>query len=320
MAKSQKRLVMPLSEYKAVPTVFWPTGSMRFDAGLGVPGFPGGKITELYGHSKCGKTIMTLACAAEAIKRGKYVLYVDSEGNFGSESDIKWMEHLVKDIDKVHYKEKYAFAEDLLQDVVDILKEDEAHQRYGVVIIDSLPAMTTKDTADRDLESSRNGYQIQVVNNFLRKVNIIRTNAAILTINHITSSFARYGACQTTKGGHHLKYMEHLKLHVHREHTDELEASLTGTKKHKMTVSIEKNKISARDGVIIKDLMFDKERGCYDHADELLLLAVEKGVVQKAGAWYKINDKMKYQGAEKFREAIWTNDKLRDYLMRKVTD
>jgi recombination protein RecA len=66
-----KGSIMRLGSKEAiVPIAVIPTGSISFDAALGVGGFPRGRVVEVFGPESSGKTTITLQVIAEAQKMG----------------------------------------------------------------------------------------------------------------------------------------------------------------------------------------------------------------------------------------------------------
>src|SRR4051812_2437036 len=75
-----KGSIMRLGNKEAiVPIAVIPTGSLSFDAALGVGGFPRGRVVEVFGPESSGKTTITLQVIAEAQKMGGMAAFVDAE-------------------------------------------------------------------------------------------------------------------------------------------------------------------------------------------------------------------------------------------------
>src|SRR5262245_27993413 len=55
------------------------TGSISFDAALGVGGFPKGRVVEIYGPESSGKTTIALHAIAQAQKNGGAAAFIDAE-------------------------------------------------------------------------------------------------------------------------------------------------------------------------------------------------------------------------------------------------
>ena len=62
-----------------VPIAVISTGSISFDAALGVGGVPRGRVVEVFGPESSGKTTITLQIIAEAQKAGGMAAFVDAE-------------------------------------------------------------------------------------------------------------------------------------------------------------------------------------------------------------------------------------------------
>ena len=75
-----KGSIMRLGSKEAiVPIAVIPTGSISFDAALGVGGFPRGRVVEIFGPESSGKTTIALQVIAEAQKTGGMAAFVDAE-------------------------------------------------------------------------------------------------------------------------------------------------------------------------------------------------------------------------------------------------
>src|SRR6201986_1030169 len=75
-----KGSIMRLGSKEAVvPIATISTGSISFDAALGVGGVPRGRVIEIFGPESSGKTTITLQIIAEAQKAGGMAAFVDAE-------------------------------------------------------------------------------------------------------------------------------------------------------------------------------------------------------------------------------------------------
>src|SRR3979409_162182 len=75
-----KGSIMRLGNKEAiVPIAVIPTGSISFDAALGVGGFPRGRVVEIFGPESSGKTTIALQVIAEAQKAGGMAAFIDAE-------------------------------------------------------------------------------------------------------------------------------------------------------------------------------------------------------------------------------------------------
>ena len=75
-----KGSIMKLGTKEAVvPISVISTGSISFDAALGVGGVPRGRVIEIFGPESSGKTTIALEVIAEAQKNGGMAAFVDAE-------------------------------------------------------------------------------------------------------------------------------------------------------------------------------------------------------------------------------------------------
>ena len=74
-----KGSIMRLGAKEAiVPISVISSGSISFDAALGVGGVPRGRVIEIFGPESSGKTTITLQIIAEAQKAGGLAAFVDA--------------------------------------------------------------------------------------------------------------------------------------------------------------------------------------------------------------------------------------------------
>jgi len=77
-----KGIVMKMDDDNIVKVDSISTGSLGLDIGLGVGGFPKGRVIEIYGPESSGKTTLAMHCIAEAQKKGGLCAFVDAEHAF----------------------------------------------------------------------------------------------------------------------------------------------------------------------------------------------------------------------------------------------
>ena len=80
-----------------VPIAVISTGSISFDAALGVGGIPRGRVIEIYGPESSGKTTVAIHVIAEAQKKGGMCAIIDAEHAF----DSTYAQRLGVDVDNL---------------------------------------------------------------------------------------------------------------------------------------------------------------------------------------------------------------------------
>jgi hypothetical protein len=78
------------SKKRSLPIAVISTGSISFDAALGVGGIPRGRVTEIYGPESSGKTTICLQIIAEAQRAGGLAAFVDAEHALDPATPRNW--------------------------------------------------------------------------------------------------------------------------------------------------------------------------------------------------------------------------------------
>lgn len=188
---------------------FLSTGNLALDYILG-GGVPLGRTTEFYGPSQSGKTTAASMVAAQAQRAGKPVLYLDYEQAL----DTKYLNDLGVDTEDRKLFLPYPAAS--LEEGSQLATRAIATGQLGVVIFDSVAAMTPAKIIEEDGESRTTGMErARLLTNLLNKMNplLARTGTAAIFINHERTEVNTTGGgrpgmppAKTTVGGTALKY------------------------------------------------------------------------------------------------------------------
>jgi recombination protein RecA len=134
---------------------------------------------------------------------------------------------------------------------------------------------------------SHMGLQARLMSQALRKItgNAKRSNCMVIFINQIRMKIGvMFGSPETTTGGNALKFYASVRLDIRRigqvKEGDEIVGSET-------RVKVVKNKMAPPFREAVFQIMYGKGT---NQLGELVDLAVQQEIVQKAGAWYS------YQG------------------------
>ena len=138
-----KGSVMRLGSREAVvPIAVISTGSISFDAALGVGGVPRGRVIEIFGPESSGKTTITLQIIAEAQKAGGLAAFVDAEHAL----DPAYAKKLGVDIDNLLISQP-DYGEQALE-IVEALVRSGA---IDVLVVDSVAALVPKAELDGEM-------------------------------------------------------------------------------------------------------------------------------------------------------------------------
>ena len=144
-----------------VPISVISTGSISFDAALGVGGVPRGRVIEVFGPESSGKTTITLQIIAEAQRNGGLAAFVDAEHAL----DPGYAKKLGVDVDNLLVSQPDSGEQ--------ALEITEALVRSGaidVLVVDSVAALVPKAELDGEMGESHMGLQARLMSQALRKL------------------------------------------------------------------------------------------------------------------------------------------------------
>jgi recombination protein RecA len=206
-----KGSVMRLGSKEAVvPISVISTGSISFDAALGVGGVPRGRVIEIFGPESSGKTTITLQIIAEAQKAGGLAAFVDAEHAL----DPAYAKKLGVDIDNLLISQP-DYGEQALE-IVEALVRSGA---IDVLVVDSVAALVPKAELDGEMGDSHMGLQARLMSQALRKLTgtVSKSRTCLIFINQIREKIGvMFGNPETTTGGKALKFYSSMRIDIRR--------------------------------------------------------------------------------------------------------
>ncbi len=281
-----------------VPISVISTGSISFDAALGVGGVPRGRVIEIFGPESSGKTTITLQIIAEAQKMGGLAAFVDAE-------------HA---LDPVYARKLGVDTDNLLISQPDYgeqaLEITEALVRSGaidILVVDSVAALVPKAELDGEMGDSHVGLHARLMSQALRKLTgtVSKSRTCLIFINQIREKIGvMFGSPETTTGGRALKFYSSVRIDIRRigavKEGDVVVGSRTKTK-------IVKNKVAAPFREAEFDILYGEG---ISREGDVLDLAVVQNIVEKSGAWYSYAGERIGQGRENVRSFLKANPEM----------
>jgi len=294
-----KGSIMRLGSREAiVPIAVIPTGSISFDAALGVGGVPRGRVIEIFGPESSGKTTITLQIIAEAQKAGGLAAFVDAEHAL----DPAYARKLGVDIDNLLISQP-DYGEQALE-ITEALVRSGA---IDVLVVDSVAALVPKAELDGEMGDSHMGLQARLMSQALRKLTgtVSKSRTSLIFINQIREKIGvMFGNPETTTGGKALKFYSSVRIDIRRIGAVKDGDVVVGSR---TKVKIVKNKVAAP----FRDAEFDIIYGeGISREGDLLDLAVLHNVVEKSGAWYSYDGERIGQGRESVRTFLKENKQV----------
>lgn len=285
-----------------------PTGSIALDIATGVGGYPRGRVIEIYGPESSGKTTLALHAIAEAQKMGGIAAFIDAEHaldiNYAKKLGVKIEDLLVSQPDTG--EQALEVAESLVRSgAVDI------------IVIDSVAALVPKAEIEGDMGDSLPGLQARLMSQALRKLTaaISKSQTTVIFINQIRMKIGvMFGNPETTTGGTALKFYSSMRLDIRRiDNIKESQETIGG----RVRVKVVKNKVAPPFKQAEFDIYFNEG---ISRVGEILDIGVEKGIIEKSGAWYSFNGTRIGQGRESAKEYLRNNPDTTEAIHQRILE
>ena len=283
--------IMRLGEAKKVDVELLPSGSLSLDIALG-GGYPKGRIIEIYGPESSGKTTLTLHAIAEMQKQGGTAAFIDAEHAL----DPAYAKKLGVDTDNLLVSQP-----DNGEQALEICETLVRSNAVDLIVVDSVAALVPQAEIDGDMGDSHMGLQARLMSQALRKLTgiINKSKATVIFINQIRMKIGvMFGNPETTTGGNALKFYASVRADIRRIGQIKEGDNVIG---NRTRVKIVKNKIAPPFRVAEFDIMYNEG---ISKTGDVLDLAVQYGVVGKAGAWFDYNNAKIGQGREQTKKYL----------------
>lgn len=303
-----KGSIMKLGEAPLEPIEVIPTGCLALDIALGIGGLPRGRIIEIYGPESSGKTTLSLHVIAEAQKMGGTVAFIDAEHAL----DPLYAKNLGIDLTKL-----YISQPDNGEQALEITEELVRSGALDVIVIDSVAALTPKVEIDGEMGDAHVGAQARLMSQALRKLAGVcnKTNTCIIFINQLREKVGiMFGNPEVTTGGKALKFYASIRLDVRKGEPVKNGTEIIG---NRTKVKIVKNKVAPPFRTAEFDIIYGKG---ISRASCVLDLAVQLGIVDKAGAFYTYKEERLERGRDNVKALLESNAELCNEIEQKIRE
>lgn len=283
-----------------------PTGSLSLDIATGVGGLPRGRVIEIFGPESSGKTTLALSSIAQAQAQGGTTAFIDAEHAL----DVTYAQKLGVKIEELLVSQPDTGEQAL--EVAELLVRSGA---IDIIAIDSVAALVPRAEIEGDMGDSLPGLQARLMSQALRKLTaaISKSMTTVIFINQIRMKIGvMFGSPETTTGGNALKFYSSMRLDIRRiENLKENQEIIGG----RVRVKVVKNKVAPPFKQAEFDIYFNEG---ISRVGELVDLGVEKGFIEKAGAWYSYGGNRIGQGRENAKEYLKSNPDISKEIENKI--
>jgi len=270
------------------------TGSLGLDIALG-GGIPKGRIIEIYGPESSGKTTLALHAVAEIQKAKGTAAFIDAEHAL----DPAYATKIGVDVPNLLVAQPDNGEQAL--EIVETLVRSNA---VDLIVIDSVAALVPQAEIEGDMGDSHMGLQARLMSQALRKLTgiINKSKCTVIFINQLRMKIGvMFGNPETTTGGNALKFYASVRLDIRRISQIKSGDDIIG---NRARVKVVKNKIAPPFREAEFDIMYNVG---ISREGETLDLAVEEGIVGKAGAWFEYDGSKIGQGREAAKQFLVDN-------------
>ena len=301
-----KGSIMRLGEKVDTKISTIPSGSLALDIALGVGGYPRGRIIECYGPESSGKTTVALHAIAEVQKQGGLAAFIDAEHAL----DPDYAAALGVNIDELLLSQPDTGEQGLA--IADALVTSGA---VDIIVIDSVAALVPRAEIDGEMGDAHVGLQARLMSQALRKLsgNVNKTKTSCFFINQLREKVGiMFGNPETTPGGRALKFYSTVRLEVRKAELIKNGSEVIGSR---AKIKVVKNKVAPPFKEALVDIVYGKG---ISKVGELVDMAADLDIVNKAGSWYSYGEARIGQGREAAKQYLLDNPEVQAEIEARV--
>lgn len=285
------------------------TGSLALNAALGIGGLPKGRIIEIAGPEGAGKTMLTLHAVREAQKRGGTAAFIDAEHAL----DVSFAKRIGVDTENLIISQPDSGEQAL--EIVDTLVRSGA---FDIIVVDSVAALVPQAELEGDMGDSHMGLHARLMSQALRKLtgSINRSHTCLIFINQLRMKIGvMFGSPETTTGGRALPFYSSVRLDIRRiARVKDGDIDIG----NRTRVKIIKNKVAPPFREAEFDLIFHGEQIGISWVGDLIDIGVDRGLVDKSGAWFSYGGERLGQGRDNAKNFLLEHPAIADEIEQKL--
>ena len=299
--------IMKLGDNRNIDVELLKSGSLSLDLALG-GGYPKGRIIEIYGPESSGKTTLALHAIAEIQKTGGQAAFIDAEHAL----DPSYAKRIGVDVDNLLISQP-----DNGEQALEICETLVRSNAVDLIVVDSVAALVPQAEIDGDMGDAQMGLQARLMSQAMRKLIAIisKSKATVIFINQIRMKIGvMFGNPETTTGGNALKFYASVRIDIRRIGQIKDGENIIG---NRTKIKVVKNKIAAPFRSAEFDIMYNEG---VSKVGDVLDLAVQYGVFDKAGAFIKYNGETIGQGREAVKRVLKEKPEFFAEIEQKVRE
>ena len=285
------------------------TGSLAVDAALGIGGLPKGRIVEISGPEGAGKTMLSLHAIRESQKQSGTAAFIDAEHAL----DVSFARRIGVDVENLIISQPDSGEQAL--EIVDTLVRSGA---FDIIVVDSVAALVPQAELEGDMGDSHMGLHARLMSQALRKLagSINRSKTCLIFLNQLRMKIGvMFGNPETTTGGRALPFYSSVRIDIRRiarVKDGDLDIG------NRTRVKVVKNKVAPPFREAEFDLIFHGDSIGISWEGDLVDIGVDKGLVEKSGAWFSYNGERLGQGRDNAKTFLHEHPEIAAEIEHKL--
>jgi recombination protein RecA len=194
-----------------------PTGVPELDFNIARPGWPAGRVIELFGYEHCGKTTLAYHAIAEAQRMGGGGYFIDTEKSWDERRAIQCgvdpdLNFRIMDCDSI---------EAVFRSILTILdaRLDSNNGKPFIIVVDSVTGTATEFMKKHEMgKEERIGQDARAIRGGMRRVmeKLAKSKVNLFMINHAIATCATFKFAKQSEaaGGHAIKLFATVRVNL----------------------------------------------------------------------------------------------------------
>lgn len=278
-----------------------------------IKGIVPGRLYECFGAQGSGKSSLALYITSSMQRAGKVCLWIDAEACFTED----YARACGVDIDSL-----IVIRPDNMNEALEAVRIGSSSGLVGFIVLDSIASLVPKDEFEKEVGGGMVATRARILSSLLPQIvkHCSDTGCTCFFINQERScNLTTPGVKSTTVGGAALPYYSSVRLDLNRCGWIEnksgekigFEVSIA-TVKNKTFTPFKKAQIS----ILYPS---DINIGGIDLLSDIIVNAIEQGVILKSGSWLTYKEE-KVQGEAKFRELLVQKPELTSTIRTEIME
>lgn len=284
-----------------------------------------GRIHTVWGAKAAGKTSFCLQLIANAQREGKLCAFIDAEKTF----DPDWAKRLGVDVENLIVL-PISSMNKVTNDIINLCQNG-----ADMIVVDSITSLIPASFQEKDSEELKSfdktgaiGGLARDLSRALPMINEANDDTMIVLISQARTLIAATYTKQAVTGGRAVEYYSSniIKLWSTEGKEKQIHGQVFSGDRvfnkpigREVTFTIEHSKSSPIGYSDTYDFYYDGDFVGVDNVGEIVDLAVERGIVNRAGAWYTYGEE-RWQGRQAVRDALADDAELYNSLKKEVLD